>query len=118
MNIWKSLTQDKALAEFLLRHLLKKIDRSCLISEVTDRHTSKTYNEVNHEPLSAIVALRLCFGTKEMESIVESEFARYKAMKSSYLLGPFWDLKLWRFSLLKIMTGWVLGCSKVQICKQ
>ena len=77
MNIWKSLTQDKALAEFLLRHLLKKIDRSCLISEVTDRNTSKTYNEVNHEPLSAIVALRLCFGTKEMESIVESEFARY-----------------------------------------
>ena len=28
-----------------------------------------------------------------------------KAMKSSYLLRPFWDLKLWRFSLLKIMTG-------------
>ena len=85
MNIWKSLTQDKALAEFLLRHLLKKIDRSCLISEVTDRNTSKTYNEVNHEPLSAIVALRLCFGTKEMESIVESEFARYTSWSVKFL---------------------------------
>ena len=30
-----------------------------------------------------------------------------KAMKSSYLHGPFWDLKFWRFSLLKIKTGWV-----------
>ena len=28
-----------------------------------------------------------------------------KAMKSSYLLWPFWDLKFWRFSLLKIKTG-------------
>ena len=71
------MTQEKALAEFLLRHLLKKIDRSCLISEVTDRNTCKTYKEVTHEPLAAIVALSLCFGTKEMESIVESEFARY-----------------------------------------
>ena len=32
----------------------------------------------------------------------------HKAMKSSYLLGQFWYLKFWRFSLLKIKTGWVL----------
>ena len=76
VNIWKSLTQDKVLAEFLLEHVLKKIDRSCLISEVTDRNTCKTFNEVTHEPLAAIVALSLCFGTKEMESIIETEFAR------------------------------------------
>ena len=69
------MTQCKPLAEFLLKHLLKKIDRSCLISEITDRNTCKTFNEVNHEPLAAIVALSLCFGTKEMESVVESEFA-------------------------------------------
>ena len=31
-----------------------------------------------------------------------------KAMKSSYLFGPFWDLKFWRFPLLKIKSGWVL----------
>ena len=41
-----------------------------------------------------------------------------KAMKSSYFLRLFWDLKFWRFFLLKIKTGWVLRCSKVQICKQ
>ena len=34
-----------------------------------------------------------------------------KAMKSSSLLGPFWDFKICRFSLLKVRTGWVLWCS-------
>ena len=100
MNIWKSLTQDKALAEFLLRHLLKKIDRSCLISEVTDRNTSKTFNEVNHEPLAAIVALRLCFGTKEMESIVESEFARYALFITVCILG---DSGFFRLQGIKVL---------------
>ena len=37
-----------------------------------------------------------------------------KAMKSSSLLGPFWDLKFWRFSLLNIKAGWVLCRSKAQ----
>jgi hypothetical protein len=46
------------------------------------------------------------------------DFEIPKGMKSSYLLRPFWDLKFWRISLLKIKTGWVLWCSKVQICKQ
>ena len=31
-----------------------------------------------------------------------------KAMKSSYFLGPFWDIKFWRFSLLEVKTVWVL----------
>ena len=31
-----------------------------------------------------------------------------EASKSSYLLGPFWDLKFRRFSLEKIKTDWVL----------
>ena len=32
----------------------------------------------------------------------------HKAMKSSYLLGPFWYLKFLIFSLLQIKTDWVL----------
>ena len=43
---------------------------------------------------------------------------KYKAMKSSPLLGPFGDLKFFGFSLLKIKICWVLWCIKVQICKQ
>ena len=40
----------------------------------------------------------------QIENSPFSTYTALKAMKSSYLLGPFCDLKFWRFSLLKIKT--------------
>lgn len=69
------MTQEKVLAEFLLKHLLGKIHPSSLLAEKLDKFTSKKETIVNHRPLAAILALSICFESKEMEAIVESEFA-------------------------------------------
>lgn len=63
------------MAEFLLKHLLGQVQPQVLVSEKLDKFTSKKECIVNHRPLAAIVALSICFESKEMEAIVESEFA-------------------------------------------
>ena len=75
VNIWKSLTKDKLLAEFTLQHLLKKITVDNLTREDKDKYTCQTLKVANHEALAAILALTTCFESKEMESIIDSEFA-------------------------------------------
>ena len=46
-----------------------------LILESYDKLTSKTSKAASHTPLASLLALKICFDMKEMEAVVESEFA-------------------------------------------
>ena len=37
---------------------------------------------------------------------ISLNFNMYKAMKSSYLLGPLWDLEFCSYSIMKIRIGY------------
>jgi hypothetical protein len=62
-----------------MRHLIGMLnplsDDDPLVIEVKDRLSYKVIKTARHPPLAAIMALATCFGMKEMEPIVESEFA-------------------------------------------
>ena len=63
------MTQDKTLASFTLHYLIGKLDPLTLVDKESG---GKVAAKV---PLASILALKVCFTMKEMESIVESEFA-------------------------------------------
>ena len=76
VNIWRTLTKDKTLAEFLLQHLISLLKPPCdLIFEDYDKLSSRTMKKASHTALASLLALKICFDMKEMEAIVESEFA-------------------------------------------
>ena len=76
VNIWRTLTKDKTLAEFLLQHLISLLKPPCdLIFEDYDKLSSRTTKKASHSALASLLALKICFDMKEMEAIVESEFA-------------------------------------------
>ena len=62
------MTQDKTLASFTLHYLIGKLDPLTLVDKDSGGKVAKV-------PLASILALKVCFAMKEMESIVESEFA-------------------------------------------
>ena len=62
------MTQDKTLASFTLHYLIGKLDPLTLVDKDSGGKVAKV-------PLASILALKVCFTMKEMESIVESEFA-------------------------------------------
>lgn len=66
------MTQDKTLASFTLHYLIGKLDPLTLVDK--DSAGTKSF-KATKVPLAAILALKVCLAMKEMESIVESEFA-------------------------------------------
>ena len=53
----------------------RKIVPVSLVIEERNPLTCKTSKNVSREPLASILALNICFSTKEMEIVVENEFA-------------------------------------------
>ncbi len=69
------MSQEKVLAEFLLKFLLQKVNLQELLIYETDKITCRKSTIVNHVPLAAMSAMSLCLETKEFEAVVENEFA-------------------------------------------
>ena len=59
------MTQDKTLASFTLHYLIGKLDPLTLVDKESG---GKVAAKV---PLASILALKVCFTMKEMESIVQ-----------------------------------------------